>query len=136
MKQFDTPKKKKSMETDGGTDEDGDELAGALDRVEEELDDDEKEAEDDWENDMRADLTSEDVEKLEDCVKPVRCVLSKVNSNRTTLVGSCDTNLSSYERLHTLSRIRPPLFCLSGSQSSTEWPPPVSPKGRNHCPNG
>ena len=136
MKQFDAPKKKNSKETDSETDEEGDELAGALDELEEELEDYGKQIEDDWENDMRADMTSEEVKKLEDGVKPVRCVLSKVNSNRTTLVGSCDTKLSSYERPLTLSRIRQPLFCLSGSQSSTEWPLPVSPKGKNHCPNG
>jgi benzoyl-CoA reductase/2-hydroxyglutaryl-CoA dehydratase subunit BcrC/BadD/HgdB len=86
MKQFDAPKKKKSMETDGGMDDDEDEVAGALDDLEEELEDYEKEAEDNWENNMRAGMTSEDVEKLDDCVKPVRSVLSKVNSNRTTWV--------------------------------------------------
>jgi hypothetical protein len=77
MKQFDAPKKKKK--TGGDTDEieeddDSDVLAAALDELEDELEDEDS----GWEYDMRGDMTNEDVEKLEENVKPVRRVLSKV----------------------------------------------------------
>jgi archaellum component FlaC len=80
MKQFDTPKKNKAGEEGGNADEiedkDADDLAAALDELEDEL---ENEDGGDWEYDMRADMTNEDVEKLEENVKPVRGVLSKVS---------------------------------------------------------
>jgi len=77
MKQFDAPKKKKK--TGGDTDEieeddDSDVLAAALDELEDELEDEDS----GWEYDMCGDMTNEDVEKLEENVKPVRHVLSKV----------------------------------------------------------
>ncbi len=46
-----------------------------LDDLEEELEDEDGR---DWEYDMRADMTNEDVEELEENVRPVRRVLSKV----------------------------------------------------------
>ena len=54
-----------------------DELAAVFDELEEELEN--KYEGEDWEYDMRADMTSEDVENLEENVKPVRHVLSKVS---------------------------------------------------------
>lgn len=76
MKQFDTPKKNKGGEGGGDAeDEDADDLAAALDELEDEIENDGG----DWEYDMRADMTNEDVEKLEENVKPVRGVLSKVS---------------------------------------------------------
>lgn len=76
MKQFDTPKKKKKADSDAGeVDEDADDLAAAFDELEEELEDENG----GWEYDMCADMTSEDVENLEENVKPVRRVLSKVS---------------------------------------------------------
>jgi len=79
MRQFDTPKKKKNGEADGDgdeiEDEDADDLAAALDELEEELEDEDGR---DWEYDMCADMMNEDVEKLEENVRPVRRVLSKV----------------------------------------------------------
>lgn len=74
MKQFDKPKKKKTGETED-SDEEADDLAAALDDLEE---DDENERMD-WENDMRADMTAEEVKELEESVKPVRRVLGKVS---------------------------------------------------------
>jgi hypothetical protein len=68
MKQFDAPKKKKQVDSDAGeVDEDADDLAAAFDELEEELEDENG----GWEYDMRADMTSEDVEKLEENMKPV-----------------------------------------------------------------
>jgi hypothetical protein len=60
----------------GEVDEDADDLAAAFDELEEEELEDENGG---WEYDMRADMTSEDVENLEENVKPVRRVLSKVS---------------------------------------------------------
>ena len=69
MKQFDAPKKKKK--TGGDTneieeDDDSDILGAALDELEDELEDEDG----GWEYDMRGDMRSEDVEKLEENVKP------------------------------------------------------------------
>lgn len=70
------PKKKKQADSDAGeVDEDADDLAAAFDELEEELEDENR----GWEYDMHADMTSEDVENLEENVKPVRRVLSKVS---------------------------------------------------------
>ena len=68
MKQFDAPKKKNNKDADEIEDEDGDDLAAALDELEEELEDEDGR---DWEYDIRADMTNEDVEKLEENVRPV-----------------------------------------------------------------
>src|SRR5258707_9336412 len=78
MKQFDAPKKKKNRgdDTDEMEEDEGEDiLAAALDELEDELEEDEDRG---WDYDMRADMTNEDVEKLEENVKPVRRVLSKV----------------------------------------------------------
>ena len=53
-----------------------DDLAAAFDELEEELEDEDR---GDWEYDMHADMVNEDVEKLEENVKLVRRVLSKVS---------------------------------------------------------
>jgi hypothetical protein len=78
MRQFDEPKKKNSGEMEDTELEEGDDLAAALDDLEDELEDTEDEGID-WENDMRADMSAEEVEVLEESVKPVRRVLSKVS---------------------------------------------------------
>ena len=52
-----------------------DDLAAAFDELEEELEDEDR---GDWEYDMHADMTNEDVVKLQENVKPVQRVLSKV----------------------------------------------------------
>ena len=79
MKQFDTPKTKDKAGSHGDTvetnEDDPDDLAAALDELEEEL---EKEGGGGWEYDMCVDMTNEDIQKLEENVKPVRHVLSKV----------------------------------------------------------
>jgi hypothetical protein len=83
MKQFDAPKKKKTHDNDGSDDNDEDaaDLQGALDELEEELEDDGIEKGDDgnWEFDIRIELTEGEIEELETTVKPVRCVLNKVS---------------------------------------------------------
>ncbi len=53
-----------------------DDLAATFDELEEELEDEDR---GDWEYDMCADMVNEDVEKLEENVKLVRRVLSKVS---------------------------------------------------------
>ena len=53
-----------------------DDLAATFDELEEELEDEDR---GDWEYGMHADMTNEDVEKLQENVKPVQCVLSKVS---------------------------------------------------------
>ena len=58
--------------------EEADDLAAALDDLEDKLEDTEDEGIE-WENDMRADMTAEEVEVLEESVKPVRRVLGKVS---------------------------------------------------------
>ena len=68
MKQFDTLRKKNRADGDAGEEEeDADELAAMFDELEEEL---ENKGEG-WEYDMHVDMTSEDVENLEENVKPV-----------------------------------------------------------------
>ena len=77
MKQFDAPKKIKRGGDASEIDDDvADDLAAAFDELEEELEDEDR---GDWEYDMHADMTNEDVEKLQENVKPVQCVLSKVS---------------------------------------------------------
>jgi len=77
MKQFDTPKKNKTGGDASEMDDDvADDLAAAFDELEEELDDEDR---GDWEYDMHADMMNEDVEKLQENVKPVQRVLSKVS---------------------------------------------------------
>ena len=78
MKQFDEPKKKNGEMEDTELGE-VDDLAAALDDLEEELEDEGVELEMDWENDMRANMTAEEVRELEESVKPVRRVLGKVS---------------------------------------------------------
>jgi hypothetical protein len=75
MKQFDAPKKKADDEMDD-SDEGVDDLAAVLDELEGELEDENEGV--DWEYDMRANMTREDIEALEESVKPVRSVLTKV----------------------------------------------------------
>lgn len=75
MRQFDAPKKKRNEAGDDTDNDLADDLAAALDDLEEELEDEDGR---DWEYDMRADMTNEDVEELEENVRPVRRVLSKV----------------------------------------------------------
>jgi hypothetical protein len=80
MKQFDEPKKKHIGEMEDTELEEADDLVAALDDLEEELEDNGNEGlEMDWENDMRANMTAEEVKELEESVKPVRRVLSKVS---------------------------------------------------------
>jgi hypothetical protein len=79
MKQFDEPKKKNVGEMEDPELGEVDDLAAALDDLEEELEDEGVELEMDWENDMRADMTTEEVRELEESVKPVRRVLGKVS---------------------------------------------------------
>jgi hypothetical protein len=77
MKQFDIPKKKKTTRGDTDEmeeDEEVDILAATLDEQEDEL----KDEDSGWDYDMQADMMDEEVEKLQDNVKPVRHVLSKV----------------------------------------------------------
>jgi len=77
MKQFDAPKKNKTGGDASEIDDDvADDLAAAFDELEEELEDEDR---GDWEYGMHADMTNEDVEKLQENVKPVQCVLSKVS---------------------------------------------------------
>jgi hypothetical protein len=70
MRQFDEPKRKKVGERDDMEVDEPDNLAAALDDLEEELEDEENEGSG-WEYDMRIDLTNEDIEELEESVKPV-----------------------------------------------------------------
>jgi hypothetical protein len=79
MKQFDEPKKKNVGEMENPELGEVDDLAAALDDLEEELEDKGVELEMDWENDMWADMTTEEVRELEESVKPVRRVLGKVS---------------------------------------------------------
>jgi ribosomal protein S13 len=80
MKQFDEPKKKNIGKMEDTELEEADDLAAALDDLEEELEDNVNEClEMDWENNMRANMTTEEVQELEESVKPVRCVLGKVS---------------------------------------------------------
>ncbi len=77
MKQFDAPKKNKTGGDASEIDDDvADDLAATFDELDEELEDEDG---DDWEYNMRADMVNEDVEKLEENVKLVRHVLSKVS---------------------------------------------------------
>jgi len=68
MKQFDAPKKKTGGDASEIDDDVADDLAATFDELDEELEDEDG---DDWEYNMRADMTNEDVEKLEENVKPV-----------------------------------------------------------------
>lgn len=83
MKQFDAPKKKKA--NDNVVDDDDDDVVAdlqvALDELEGELEDDDDASKDDrdWEFDIRIDLSEEQIDELEETVKPVRRVLTKVN---------------------------------------------------------
>ena len=82
MKQFDTPKKKKPDDNILADDEDEDvaDLQVALDELEGELEDDViGEDGDNWEFDMRIELTEKEINELEETVKPIRHVLTKVN---------------------------------------------------------
>ena len=79
MKQFDEPIKKNVGKMEDPELGEVDDLAAALDDLEEELEDEGVELEMDWENDMWADMTTEEVRELEERVKPVRRVLSKVS---------------------------------------------------------
>ena len=79
MKQFDAPKKKRH---DDEVDEDEDvaDLQVALDELEGELEGDDIGKDDDnWEFDMRIELTEKEIDELEETVKPVRHVLTKVS---------------------------------------------------------
>ena len=78
MRQFDEPKKKNFGEMEDTELEEADDLVVALDELEDELEDTEDEGIE-WENNMRADMTAEEVKVLEESVKPVRHVLSKVS---------------------------------------------------------
>ena len=61
-------------------DEDVADLQVALDELEGELEDDViGEDSDNWEFDMHIELTEEEIDELEETVKPVRYVLTKVN---------------------------------------------------------
>jgi len=80
MKQFDSPKKKDG-DDDNDDDEDAADLVAALDELEDELEsgeDDIGNDDNDWEYDMRREMSAEEVEGLEKSVKPVRSVLTKV----------------------------------------------------------
>ena len=81
MKQFDAPKKKKDAEDDDNNDDDIDaaDLQVALDELEEELEDERIDKDGIGEFDIRIELTEEEVEALEETVKPVRRVLTKVS---------------------------------------------------------
>jgi hypothetical protein len=84
MKQFDAPKKKKSYdEYDNPSDDEMGFLTAVLEELDDELEGDGGDGDgnenDGWEPDMRADMTEEEVEKLEECVRPVRRVLMKVS---------------------------------------------------------
>jgi SMC interacting uncharacterized protein involved in chromosome segregation len=82
MKQFDTPKKKNTHVDDGldEINEDAADLQGALNDLEEELEEDGNDKEDaNWEFDMRIELTEGEIEALEATVEPVRRVLTKVS---------------------------------------------------------
>jgi hypothetical protein len=80
MKQFDAPRKKKHDNNILADDEDDDVAQVALDELEGELEDDDMgEDGDNWEFDMRIELTEEETDELEETVKPVRHVLTKVN---------------------------------------------------------
>jgi hypothetical protein len=82
MKQFDTPRKKKNDDNILADDQDEDvaDFQVALDELEGELEDDViGEDGDNWEFNMRIELTEEEIDELEETVKPVRHVLTKVN---------------------------------------------------------
>jgi hypothetical protein len=81
MKQFDAPKKKKTPNVDDSDDidEDAADLQGVLDNLEEELEEDGMDEGDNWEFDIRIELTEREVEALEATVEPVRRVLTKVS---------------------------------------------------------
>jgi len=79
MKQFDAPKKIKRDDEVPADDEDED-VELVLDELEGELEDEDIDKDgDNWEFDMRIELTEEEIDELEDTVKPVRHVLTKVN---------------------------------------------------------
>jgi len=79
MKQFDAPKKIKRDDEVPADDEDED-VELVLDELEGELEDKDIDKDgDNWEFDMRIELTEEEIDELEDTVKPVRHVLTKVN---------------------------------------------------------
>ncbi len=81
MKQFDTPKKKKGAKDDDKDDDDIDaaDLQVALDELEDELEDERIDEDGNSEFDIRIELTEEEVDALEETVKPVRHVLTKVS---------------------------------------------------------
>ena len=82
MKQFDTPKKKKGAEdndNDNDNDIDAADLQVALDEIEDELEDERIDKDSIGEFNIRIELTEEEVEALEETVKPVRRVLTKVS---------------------------------------------------------
>ena len=78
MRQFDKPKKKIFGEMEDTELEEVDDLVVALDELEDKLEDTEDKGIE-WKNDMRADMTAEEVKVLEESVKPVQRVLSKVS---------------------------------------------------------
>jgi len=81
MKQFDAPKNKKrgDEDVDDDDDEDAANLRLALDELEGDLEDDGADEDgNDWEFDMRIELNEEEIKELEETVKPVRRVLTKV----------------------------------------------------------
>ena len=80
MKQFDAPKKKKTYDKhDNPSDDEMGYLTAVLEELDNELEDDGDDNYDGWKTDMHADMTDEEIEKLEECVEPVRRVLTKVS---------------------------------------------------------
>jgi len=77
MKQFDAPKKNKC--DDEVPDDEDEDVELVLDELEGELEDEDIGKDGNWEFDMRIELTEEEIDELEDTVKPVRHVLTKVN---------------------------------------------------------
>lgn len=130
MKQFDAPKNKKNEADDDDEEDAADPLGMALDELEDELEGDGKDDDVNWEFDMRTEMSQEEVEALEDNVKPVRRVLAKVS--RLSNIGLQSHNyFISYARLHTPSKTQQPLFFPNGGRSLTEWPRPVNPGLKN-----
>jgi len=81
VKQFDAPNNKKRGDEDVDDDDDKDaaDLCLAVDKLEGDLEDDGSDEDgNDWEFDMRIELNEEEIKELEETVKPVRRVLTKV----------------------------------------------------------
>ncbi|KAF8872710.1 hypothetical protein CPB84DRAFT_1691215, partial [Gymnopilus junonius] len=93
MKQFDTPKKKGEADVDG-MDIDLEDLADALDELQDELEmgvgeeRDDDDADIDIEADGQEGMTEEEIEELEASVKPVRRVLTKVSELYNQLINT------------------------------------------------